>query len=127
MGDSYHLLIAVGTRFPDRAETVFQSYLKPGTIDRRRAVVHALRETCGNLAVTLLAPLLEDKRTFGWTYGVNPKENEPRLPIRVCDEAAETIAMHSKELKFVMEGSHENLDRQIEVLRRKIAEMKRSK
>jgi hypothetical protein len=125
--EGYHLLVALGDRLPERAEGVFQNYLKPGTIERRRPVSLALRETCGHLAVKLLAPLLEDKREFGWNYAVNPKENEPRLPIRVCDEAAETIAMHSKTLKFVMEGSHENLDRQIEVMRRKIAETSRPK
>ena len=85
-------------------------------------MIHALRETCGHLAVRLLTPLLEDKRDFGWSYAVNPKKNEPRLPIRVCDEAAETIAGNSKTLTFVMESSHENLDRQIEVMRRKIGE-----
>jgi len=70
---------------------------------------------------------LDDKRTFGWNYAVNPKENEPRLPIRVCDEAAETLSMNSKGLKFVMEGSHDNLDRQIAVMRQKISEINRQK
>ncbi len=48
---------------------------------------------------------------------------EPSLPIRICDEAAATIALHSKSLKVKMEGTHENLDRQIEVMRQRIAEM----
>jgi hypothetical protein len=126
-GNGYHLLIALVNRFPDRAEAAFQSYLKPGTLDHRRAVIHALRESWSPWAIRLLSPLLEDKEDTGWNYAINPQENEPRLPIRVCDEAAETIAMQSKEFKFVMEGSHEKLDRQIKVMRRKIAEMKVSK
>jgi hypothetical protein len=45
----------------------------------------------------------------------------------VCDEAAQTIAMQSKTLKFNVEGTLEDYDRQIEVMRRKIAEMEPSK
>jgi len=126
-GESYSLLIALGDRFPARAEGMFQNYLKSGTIERRRAVAFALRKTCGHLAVRLLTPLLEDKRDFGWSYTVRPNEDGPRLPIRVCDEAAETIAINSKSLRFVMEGSHENLDRQIAVMQHKIVEMNKSK
>ena len=122
--DAQSLLIALGNRFPDRAEAVFQSFLKRGTTECDRTMVYVLRETCGFLASRLLTPLLEDKRDFGENYLVNPKENLLRLPTRICDAAAETIAMHSKTLKFVMRGSHENLDRQIEVMQRKIAEMK---
>jgi hypothetical protein len=121
--DAQSLLIALGNRFPDRAEAVFQQFLKPGTIECYRTMVYVLRETCGTLASRLLAPRLEDKRDFGENYLVNPKENLLRLQTRICDAAAETIAMHSKTLKFVMQGSHEDLDRQIEVMRRKIAEV----
>ena len=72
----------------------------------------------------LLAPMLSDKRETNWTYAVVPKEDEPRRQIRVCDEAAETIAMHAKNLEFRMQGEHEDLDRQIEQIRRKIAAAK---
>lgn len=123
-GKGYHLLIALGTRFPDRAEATFRNYLKPGTLDRRRAVIHALRKAWSPWAIKLLTPLLKDKEDTGWNYAVNPQQNEPRLPIRVCDEAAKTIALQCRTVKFVMEGSHENLDRQIEAVQQKIAEMK---
>ena len=119
--DGYYLLIALGNRFPDRAEEVFRNFLKPGTIERRRTAVHALEETCGHLVVKLLTPLLDDKRETGGRYSVD------LLPIRVCDEAATTIASHSKTLTFVTEGVHENRDRQIEVMRRKIIEMNTQK
>ena len=39
--------------------------------------------------------------------------------MRVCDEAAQTIAVHSKTLSFDMEGSLEDSDRQIELMRRR--------
>jgi HEAT repeat protein len=125
--EGYQLLVALGDRFPERAEGVFQSYLKPGTVQRCWTVVLALRETCGHLAIRLLTPLLEDKRETGEEYNVNPNENQSCLPIRMCDEAAATIAMHSKALKFVMEGSHNHLDEEIKAMRRMIAEMKSSK
>jgi hypothetical protein len=122
-GHGYSLLLALGNRFPGRAEKAFHNYLKPGTVERRRTVTHVLRETCGDLAIPLLKSLLEDKRAVGEAF--NPQGNGPRYPIRVCDEAAETIAMHSKTLKFDAEGIRENSDRQIEVMRRKIAEGQR--
>ncbi len=122
------LLIALGNRFSSRAENVFQNYLKPGTIQRREDVIYALRETCGDLAIPLLGALLDDKRARGGqTDSVNPAESGPHYPIRVCDEAAETIARHSKTLKFHMEGSREDSDRQIAVMRQKIAAMKPAK
>ncbi len=126
-GDGYALLVALGNRLPDRAQNVFQNYLAPGTVGRCRTVIYALQQTCGDLAIPLLKPLLEDKRSCGQTYSVNPNGNGPHYPLRVCDEAAETIAMHSKTLKFDMKGTPENSDRQIEVMRRRIAEMKPSK
>jgi HEAT repeat protein len=114
------LLVALGNRFPDRAETEFRNYLKPGTVGRRVAVSCALQQACGNLAVPLLGPLLEDKR-LGGLYTVSSGEGAPPLPLRVCDEAAATIAMHSTTLKFRVDTPREDADRQIEVMRRKIA------
>ena len=86
-----------------------------------------MRETCGDRSVRLLAPLLADKRTTGGVYSVNQDDSEPHLPVRVCDEAAETIAMHSKTLKFVMKGPHEKLDRQIESMLASIGKLNTSK
>ena len=126
-GDACSLLIALGNRFPNRAEKMFRDFSKPLALGCRRAAIHALQETCGHLAANLLAPLLEDKRVTRESYPVTPGQDEPRLPIRICDEAAATIAMHSRELKFVLAGSHEDLDRQIEVVRRKLAEMNKPK
>jgi hypothetical protein len=121
--DGHDLLAAVGKRFPDRAEGVFRNFLKPGTVSRCRTVTHVLRHTCVDLAIPLLTPLLDDRRV---AY-----ENQVvaglRGPILVCDEATETLAMHLKTLKFTREGSRESLDRQIETMRRRIAEMKTSK
>jgi hypothetical protein len=86
-----------------------------------------LREIQSRQAITLLTPLLEDKQNTGWSSVINPQKDGLGLPIRVGDEAAETIAMQSKKITFVLEGSYENCNRQIETIRRQIGEVKPSK
>jgi hypothetical protein len=66
-----------------------------------------LRETCGSLAVRLLPPFLEDRRETGYTYAVDPEKGEPRLPTRICDEAAESLAATIKGGPCCMERSIE--------------------
>jgi hypothetical protein len=119
-GDGYNLLIALGKRLPERAEPIFRAYSQRGGLQRRRTMCHALRETGRSVAVQLLLPLLKDKTKTGWDYPIIPEENEPRLPVRVCDEAAATISMNFKDLPFRTEGTHEDLDRQIETMIRLI-------
>jgi hypothetical protein len=118
------LLTAIGDRFPERAEGVFRTFLKAGTVSRCRTLAWVLRHTCGDLAIPLLSPLLEDRRV---AYETGQASNGLEEPVLVCDEAAETLAEHSKTLKFVRKGSREQLDRQIDAMRRKIGEMKPSK
>ena len=67
-----------------------------------------------------LSPALKDKHEFGWDYPLVPGQNEPRRPIRICDEAAETISLSRPDLPFKLEGEHENLDRQIAAMRARI-------
>lgn len=116
-GDGYHLLIALGRYGRAGSKATFQKYLDARTIQHCRSACHALREVRTEWAVELLAPLLDDRREAeGWTYASTPPENEPRLPIRICDEAAETIAAANKGLPFEMRGNHADLDRQIKVI-----------
>lgn len=64
---------------------------------------------------------MEDSRPAeGWTYAVVPGNNEPRLPIRVCDEAAQTITKNFPTLHFEMTGEHKRLDEQIKTMQRQI-------
>jgi hypothetical protein len=63
---------------------------------------NVLRKTQKQWAVDLLYPALADKREFGWDYALIPGQDEPRRPIRVCDEAAETISLSRPDLKFKM-------------------------
>jgi hypothetical protein len=104
----------------DQAKPIFVHYLQNASLQRWRTMNQVLRQTQPQWAVELLAPALTDKREFGWDYPLVPGQNEPRRPIRVCDEAAETISMSRPDLKFVMAGEHADLDRQIASMRERI-------
>lgn len=121
-GDGYHLLIAIGNYGGVEAKPLFRRYLDRRSVQRCRSACHALREVRGEWAAELLAPLLDDRREAeGWDYAVNPPENFPRLRIRICDEAAVTIAGASEALSFEMRGTHADLDRQIRVIQATLA------
>jgi len=123
-GQGYDLLVSLGMKLGDNAKSTFTRYLKDGSLQRWRTMSQVLRKTQSQWAVELLFPALSDKREFGWEYALVPGKNEPRRPIRVCDEAAETISLSRSDLKFQMAGEHENLDRQIAVMRQRISDGK---
>jgi hypothetical protein len=50
---------------------------------------------------------------------------ENRVPIRVCDGAAETLSRNHPDLKFRMIGTEQELDQQIQVIREQLARGKR--
>lgn len=87
-------------------------------------MIHALRKTGSEWAVELLSPALADKREFGGSYALKPGQDEPRRPLRICDEAAETISLSRPELSFRLAGEHEELDRQIAAMRARIKSSK---
>lgn len=116
-GDGYNVLIALGKYGGVEARPIFQKYLDVRSVVHCRAICHSLRKVRTEWAAELLKPLLADQRQAdGWTYAVNPNQNDPRLPIRICDEAAETITLADKRLHFNMRGTHADLDRQIKIL-----------
>ena len=117
-GDGYNLLITAGKYGGTEAKAVFRKYLDRRSVQHCRSICHALRTVRSEWAAELLAPLLDDRREAdGWNYAVDPPQNEPRLPIRICDEAAETIATANNDIKFEMRGSHADLDRQIDAMK----------
>jgi hypothetical protein len=100
-----------------RALPIYRKCLRTNRLADRFTICAAIRQTRGEWDRELLYPLLNDKRgTLGYAYNLD--ENH-RLPIRVCDCAAEVIAFHRRDVHFVMEGSYANLDRQIAVIKRK--------
>jgi hypothetical protein len=117
-GRGYHLLIALGRRNADQARTEFERFAA-GNLHQRRAVAHAVGEVKPAWGCAVLLPLLDDRQSADWwTYAVNPGSNEPRLPIRVCDEAAASITLIRPEFGFEMKGSHEGLDAAIDRIKR---------
>ena len=123
-GHGYHLLVALGERTPKTAKAVFERYLRDASAQRCLTVCLVLRHLKADWDTEVLNQLLTDKRTWGWTYAVTEGKNEPRLPIRVCDEAAVTLSRNYPKLKFVQVGEHANLDKQIAAIRVHLAQKK---
>lgn len=120
-GDGYNLLVSLGQQFGPKARPVFEHYMQNASLQRRRSMCKVLANVRGDWSVDLPEPLLEDSRLAdGWDYSVIPGQNEPRLPIRICDEAAETISQNFPKLSFKMAGQHIDLDRQIQKMRDQI-------
>ena len=117
-GGEYHTLRAAATLFPDASRPLFERYLGHGTLPCRRAVIHALANPKATVpwATDFLELLLDDRTDTGWEYG----PDYDRKPIRVCDEAAQTLTAHVEGATFEMEGETSNLDRQIENIRRRL-------
>ena len=120
-GDGYNFLQALCKRTPGTTENVFLRYLRGARPERCYTACLVLREVQVAWATKLLAPLLSDKRTWGYNYAVEKGKNEPRLPIRVCDEAAITLCAIHPKLKFLQQGTHAALDAQIATLRAALA------
>jgi hypothetical protein len=68
-----------------------------------------------------LTPFLLDRRPLGLaTYAIVPGSDKPKLSIRLCDKAAETISLHYPDLPFRLAGTHADLDRQIKAMQDRI-------
>jgi hypothetical protein len=123
-GQGFDLLVALGQRTPQTARAVFERYLKDASAQRCHTVCQVLRDVKLSWDTDLLSLLLTDTRTWGWTYAVEAGKNEPRLPIRVCDEAAVTLSQNHRELRFTQAGEHADLDKQIAAIRNQLAKKK---
>ncbi len=123
-GQGFHLLVALGQRNPETARAVFERYLRDARAQRCHTVCLVLRQLKPDWDADLLTTLLADTRTWGWTYAVKAGQNEPRLPIRVCDEAAVTLSQNHRQLKFTQAGEYSDLDKQITAIRVQLAQKK---
>lgn len=122
-GDGYNLLVALAKRTGSDAAPIFDAYLQGASPQRGHSAAEALQHAKGEWCIPILLHLLRDKRpTDGYTYAVDASDqNSTRLPIRVCDAAAETLQVHHPELKFSLEGSHKELDEKIIAIREKLS------
>lgn len=127
-GDGYRLLSAVCKRFPSDAREILKDYVAKGDKQRRTTLCRVLNDKKNAwFAEPLLTPLLRDKRVASepWEYLYLPTLPwEKSVPRRICDEAAAALANHEKGLSFKVEGKYEDLDRQIGVMVKKLAEQK---
>jgi len=121
-GDGYFLLQALAHRTPQTCNPVFARYLKDAGTQRCHTVCKVLRESRFDGSVKLLAGLLDDRRTFGWDYNIVPGQNEPRRAIRICDEAAMSLSLTDPKFKFEQRGDYDNLDAQIAMIRKQLAQ-----
>ncbi|MDB5313783.1 MAG: hypothetical protein JWO38_7985 [Gemmataceae bacterium] len=117
-----HVLLSAFVRqTPATTKPILQKYLRNACTERCLTACVVLREVEVAWETDVLGPLLEDSRMTQWTYPVNPEEKKgPRLPKRVCDVAAETLAQKHSELKFTFAGGHADLDKQIAVIREQL-------
>jgi hypothetical protein len=120
-GLGFEMLAALGRNSTVDSKPIFTKYLQGASVQRARTMCQVLRRVRQEWAVELLSPLLDDKRPSGVTYARIRGQNEPRGNARLCDEAAETISGARTDLPFVLEGEHENLDRQITSMKERIA------
>ena len=121
-GTGYKLLVTLGQEFGMAAKPAYVRYMEHASLRQRRSMCRVLAEMHGDWSVELLGPVLDDTRPAeGWDYQVIPGQNEPRRPIRLCDEAAETIARNFPKLSYKMAGEHKDLDRQIAQMRDQIS------
>jgi hypothetical protein len=122
-GDGYNLLVALGQRAGKLAKPAFLRYMRDASLQRRWTMCHVLRETNGEWAIEFLSPMLADKSTgYAGVYAVILHQWEATLPVRLCDAAADTLSFLHPELKFEMAGEHRDLDRQIDGMRKQIAQ-----
>lgn len=119
-GDGYELLVALGQLGDEKAKPIFSRYLAKPTVQRGLTMSLVLRKTRGEWAKEFLPPLLDDRRDTRWAYTIRPGWNQPHLPIRVCDEAAETLNLLFPDLPFKLEGTHAELDEQIKQVKAKL-------
>jgi hypothetical protein len=144
-GMARQLLLALGGYGGDEARAVFQRYLKGDDRNRRPAIsrvllkvkrylvaddvsrrltlCQVLREVKREWDIELLSALLADRRPCSrWTYSPDPEDPDHQLPMRVCDVAAETLALNHADLPFRLAGTYPDLDRQIQTMQSHIAQ-----
>jgi hypothetical protein len=124
--DGYKLLLELGRNAGPAAKPIFRKYLRINSLQRCETMCLVLGRVHGDWAIELLSPMLPDERTrYKRTYTIKDDELGPRNPVRLCDAAAEVIAKHNPELKFVMKGEYKDLDQQIAKMRAAILRMKK--
>ncbi len=114
-GDAFNLLVAACERIPTPAKELVLHYQRGGSALRCYSVCQLFQRVPQAWSSELLSQYLDDKRSVDG-YSRNDQ------PIRVCDEAAETLSRIRRDLAFDTAGSYAELDRRIEDLKQKLKE-----
>lgn len=117
---AYHYLLALINKAPKTARDDVTSYLSDRQPNRCLVVCEALRAEKVAWDVDVLAGMLVDKHPSGNEYSTADEKDAPRLPVRLCDEAAVTLAWHHDNITFDFHGDHAALDEQIAEIRKKL-------
>jgi hypothetical protein len=119
-GDDYLILTALHDFGGEKARPLFRAYLeggrRTGYAQRCFSLCEVLKEASVSWDREMLLPLLRDRRVAdGYSHPIKAGSNES-VPMRVCDEAAEALCAHRKDITFTMTGTTRDLDRQIHLL-----------
>jgi hypothetical protein len=118
--EGYELVLAAGKRFGAASKPVYTRFIEQPTLNRRVALCSAIQAR-PEWALEFLVPLLDDTREELMWYQVVEGNDQNRLAIRVCDDAARAINLSRLDLPFVLHGTHADLDRQIAAMKLLIA------
>ncbi len=105
-GHCYKLLVGLCQYAEPEAKEVFRQYLGDRTVQHCRLACLALRKVQSELAKEiewtkeLITPLLDDRREAPWDSDPQSYAGRGSEPMRICDEAAETIASGDKRHRF---------------------------
>ena len=101
-GHCYKLLVGLCQYADPEAKEVFQQYLADRSVQHSRLACLAVRKVQTELAKEmewtkeLITPLLDDRREAPWDSNPQSYAGRGSEPMRICDEAAETIASGDK-------------------------------
>jgi hypothetical protein len=121
-GEGYDILVQAVRRFGSDAAPVIQDYIKNGGAQRAYTVTEVLQGNKDPFSLAIIEQLLTDKRESDtYSHGIKSPNDDNRLPIRVCDNAAEVFSQIRPDLKFDITGTTQQLDAQIQTIRNTLA------
>lgn len=118
------LVTAFALKFPARVESIAELGGPDYNVPVRVAICQALGTMRRPGTLKFLVSLLSDRRPTEQLYRTAKANEMAALPIRVCDEASRAIASAVPECQFHLEGSYEQLNRQILVIKNDLAQMR---
>jgi hypothetical protein len=130
------ILSAMAEQVGEVAAPTFRKFMAKATPSELGLLAGSLSKTRGQWPIAMLKPLLDDKRPTSRNYYVrDPNWNGPRpgpstvddgylrIPVRVCDAAAESLSEILRDKQFTFPDKHDTstLDRFIVALKAKVA------